>query len=72
MSGLYYNMLSKAHGDGMKRIVLPPISTAIFTSTGTGFTKKALIAAIHEGMYQGIQKFLSDHPAGRSLSIILK
>ena len=56
---LYYDMLAKAHGDGVKRIVLPAISTVIFAGAGPGFTKAQFIVA----MYEGIQKFVTEQAA---------
>lgn len=70
VSTLYYNMLYKAHQDGMHHIVLPAISTEIFAGGGQGFTKKEFIHTIYEGMIEGIDTWQRKYPR-HSLSIIL-
>lgn len=67
---LYYTMLVKAQQDAMTHIVLPAISTAIFAGAGPGFTQAQFIAAMYEGMYQGIQEFVTKNSAP-TLHIIL-
>lgn len=70
VTALYYNMLCRAHNDGVECIVLPAISTAIFAGAGPGFTKAEFIRAMYRAMKQGIDKFEKEHP-GYRMSITL-
>lgn len=61
---LYYNILKRAthHAD---HLVLPAISTEIFADADyskKSFTKNAFIAAMYEGMHQGIQAYQRNTP----------
>ena len=67
---LYYDLLCKAQASGVKRIILPAISTELFAGPGPGFTKKEFIWAVYEGMYLAIQLFLQNHTETQ-LSIVL-
>jgi hypothetical protein len=65
---LYYNILKRA-SQHTGYLVLPAISTAVFSAadyTKLSFTKNQFIAAMYEGMYQGIKQYI-DEPPGSSL-----
>jgi O-acetyl-ADP-ribose deacetylase (regulator of RNase III) len=73
---LYANILDQAQKDGMKKVVLPAVSTAIFagkgteSETGKPFTKDEFLYHVYLGMHDGIEKFRTSHP-GHTLKIIL-
>ena len=73
---LYATILDQVQKDGMKEVVLPAISTAIFANKGTesetgkSFTKDEFLYHVYLGMHNGIEKFRASHP-GHTLKIIL-
>jgi O-acetyl-ADP-ribose deacetylase (regulator of RNase III) len=65
VKALYYNILKRA-SHHTAYLVLPAISTAIFATadyTKRSFTKNQFMAAMYEGMYQGIKQYQDALPS---------